>query len=78
MKTIFPRLFHFQISRIAAMSLIALAWSIPAFCGEIHEAVKKGELTKIKALLKTNPNLVHSKDESDRRVAVQKRILGAG
>jgi hypothetical protein len=42
--------------------LIALACSTPAFCGEIHDAAKKGDLQKAQALLKDNPNLVSSRD----------------
>jgi hypothetical protein len=28
------RLFHSQISRLVMVSLLVLAWSIPAFCGD--------------------------------------------
>ena len=38
-----------------------LAWSNLAFCGEIHDAAKAGDLAKVKALLKDNPDLVSSK-----------------
>lgn len=34
----------------------------PVFCGEIHDAAKRGELAKVKGLLKDNPDLVFSKD----------------
>jgi tetratricopeptide (TPR) repeat protein len=47
----------------AAMTLIALAWSRPVFCGEIHDAVKAGDLAKVKALIKDNPKLVSSRDD---------------
>jgi ankyrin repeat protein len=43
--------------------LVALAWSSPAFCGEIHDAARDGNLEKVKALLKGNPDLVFSKDD---------------
>lgn len=43
--------------------LIALAWSSFAFCGEIHDAARDGDLGKIKALLKNNPDLVFRKDD---------------
>ncbi len=33
-----------------------------AFCGEIHDAAKSGDLEKVKNLLKNNPDLVSSKD----------------
>jgi ankyrin repeat protein len=34
----------------------------PAFCGEIHEAAKAGDVEKVKALLKENPKLVDERD----------------
>jgi ankyrin repeat protein len=46
--------------------MVALAWSSLAFCGEIHDAAKSGDLEKVKALLKGNPNLVFSKDTNGR------------
>jgi len=52
----------FQISCRAAITLFVLAWSSLAFCGEIHDAAKSGDLEKVKALLKANPDLVFSKD----------------
>jgi TonB family protein len=61
----FYRLFHFQIPGIAATLLIMLSWSIPSFCGEIHDAAAAGNLEEIKALLEKNPELVSSKDERD-------------
>jgi hypothetical protein len=41
-----------SLIRLAAASHIMLAWSIPAFCGEIHSAARKGDLEKVKTLLK--------------------------
>jgi len=64
MRLSFSRLCHSLIPRCAAVTLVALAWSSLAFCGEIHDAVKRGDLEKVKALLKDNPNLVFSKDDS--------------
>lgn len=46
--------------------LTALVASSFAFCGEIHQAAKDGNLEKVKALLQTNPRLVSSKDEDGR------------
>ena len=43
--------------------LAVLVWSSLAFCGEIHDAAKNGDLEKVKALLKANPDLVFSKDD---------------
>jgi ankyrin repeat protein len=34
-----------------------------AFGGEIHEAVKRGKIAKVKILLNQNPRLVYAKDE---------------
>jgi ankyrin repeat protein len=42
--------------------LVALAWSSLAFCGQIHDAAAAGDLAKVKALLKDNPDLVFSKN----------------
>ena len=47
--------------RLTIILLIILAWSIPAICGEIHDAAIVGDLEKVKALLKENPELVSSK-----------------
>jgi ankyrin repeat protein len=61
-RSFLSRVFHSQISRFGIVMLIALAYSIPAFCGEIHDAARKGNIKKVKALLKKNPDLVSSKD----------------
>jgi hypothetical protein len=50
------------LSRLTIVSLITLACSTPAFCGEIHDAAKDGNLAKVNALLTENPNLVFGKD----------------
>ena len=44
--------------------LALLAWSNLASGGEIHEAVKGGDLAKVKVLLKENPALAVSEDET--------------
>jgi Ankyrin repeats (3 copies)/Ankyrin repeat len=46
----------------ALVTLIGLAWSSSAVCGEIHDAVREGNSSKVKALLKRNPKLVFSQD----------------
>ncbi len=51
--------------RIGVAMLLVLAWSGLAFCGEIHDAAKKGDLDKVKSLLKANPDLVFNKDDND-------------
>jgi ankyrin repeat protein len=53
-------LLNFQIFRLANMLLIMLAWSIPAFCGEIHVAIATGDLEKVIALIEGKPKLVSS------------------
>src|SRR5271170_4190594 len=50
----------------AAVMLLALGWCAAASCGEIHEAAKKGDLEKVKALVSANHTLVSSKDDSGR------------
>jgi ankyrin repeat protein len=53
--------FHSAFVCLASVLLVMLAWSNSAFCGEIHDAAGKGDLEKIKALLKDNPELISSK-----------------
>jgi|WetSurMetagenome_2_1015567.scaffolds.fasta_scaffold227540_2 ankyrin repeat protein len=59
--TFLRRLFHSHISYLSLALLATLGCSFPAFCGEIHDAAKAGDLAKVKALLKDNPELVNSK-----------------
>ena len=63
-RSFFSRNCHFPILRRATVTLVALAWSSLAFCGEIQDAAKRGDLEKVKALLKDNPNLVTNKDDN--------------
>jgi ankyrin repeat protein len=58
------RFFHSHISGPAIVFLIVLTWSIPAFCGDIHDAALRGDLAKVKALLKDHPEIVSSKDDN--------------
>lgn len=44
--------------------MVTLVWSSFAFCGDIHDAAKAGDLEKVKALLKGNPELVCSQDNT--------------
>src|ERR1035438_8758961 len=62
MHSIFGRFCHAPFPRPAAVLLIALAWTSLAFGGEIHDAARNGDLEKVKALLKDNPDLVFSED----------------
>ena len=59
----FSQLCHSPMLRCAAVMLVALSWSSLAFCGEIHDAARDGNLEKVKALIKNNPDLVFSKDD---------------
>ena len=47
--------------RVATVVLAALACAIPAFCSEINKAIEKGDLEKVKALLKADPDLITKK-----------------
>jgi ankyrin repeat protein len=59
----FPsRLFSSKAGRIAMVSLIMLACNIPAFCDEIHEAARDGDIQKVNSLLKKNPELIASRN----------------
>jgi ankyrin repeat protein len=46
------------------MLLILLGGSTIAFCGPIHDAARKGEVNKIKALLQADPKLVADQDKN--------------
>jgi hypothetical protein len=46
-----------------ALLLAALLWSSPSFCGPIHEAAKEGDIKKVELLLKSQPDLISSKDD---------------
>jgi ankyrin repeat protein len=56
------RISHSGISSLPTLALIALTWNSPVFCGEIHNAAKAGNLAKVEALLKDDPDLVSSKN----------------
>jgi ankyrin repeat protein len=56
------RVCHFRIIHLAVIVLIVLAWNSRAFCDEIRDAAKSGDLAKVQALIKENPELVNSKD----------------
>ena len=78
-KGFFSRFGHSPVFRGAAVMLVALAWSSPAIGSQdttntpatptdartIFDAVKSGDLAKVRALLKSNPDLVNSKDTND-------------
>jgi ankyrin repeat protein len=64
MVSILGRFLHWPISRLVAVLLLVLTWSSLAFCGEIQDAIAKGDMEKVKKLIKDNPDLVFSKDEN--------------
>ena len=64
MRPLFSRFCNPPTACRAAILLVALAWSSLAFCGEIHNAAHAGDLEKVKALLKDNPGLVFTTDDS--------------
>jgi uncharacterized protein len=61
-RPLFPRFCYSPIVRLATVMLVALGWRSFAFCGEIHDAAKNGDLGRVKALVKDNPDLVFSRD----------------
>ncbi len=64
MRSLFSRLCRSSIPRLAAVLPVALAWSNLAVCGEIHDAAANGDVAQARALLKNNPNLVSSVDNT--------------
>ncbi len=60
----------------AVVLVVTLAWSSLAFCDEIHDAARSGDLEKVKALLKTNPGLVFSTDNGGDTVLHSAAIYG--
>ena len=47
--------------RLAVTMLVTLACSVPAFCGQLEKAIKKGDVEKVKALIEANPSLISKK-----------------
>lgn len=67
LKSSFGQRFYLLILRCATALLailFVLAWRSPAYCDEIHDAAKNGNLAKVQALVKSNPDLVFSKDDT--------------
>ena len=76
MHSIFSRLWHPLIPSRTFLTAVLLAWSVLAFGGEIHDATVNGDLEKVKALLKDNPSLVTSKDDSGRTPLHRAALIG--
>ena len=53
-----------RIIYIGVVAAVALALANLAFGGEIHEAVRRGDVGRVKALIKDNPGVVFSKDDT--------------
>src|SRR5579871_6351064 len=51
---------------ITLVMLVLLAWAPPALCDNIHDAVKRGDLAKVKEILTAFPQLVHGRDDYGR------------
>jgi ankyrin repeat protein len=63
MRLLFSGICRSSIPRRAAVMLVTLAWTSLAFCGEIHDAAQAGDVEKVKALLKGDPDLIFAKDD---------------
>ena len=63
LRPFFASLRSSPVLRFTAALLLMLPWTGRAFCGEIRDTAKTGDLTKLKTLLSGNPNLVFSKDK---------------
>ncbi len=53
---------RFKVVNRVLLVLLATVLCRPAYCGEIHDAAKGGDLERVKTLISGNPNLVSSKD----------------
>jgi len=51
------------VSHLSAVVLVALVWSSPALCGQIHDAAANGDVEKVRALLQDDPGLIASRDD---------------
>jgi hypothetical protein len=60
MRSLFRTLCRSLIPHCAPVTLVTLAWSSLAFCGEIHDAAQNGDLEKVKVLVKDNPDSLPS------------------
>jgi len=54
----------FRSAVLTLSALFALSWGSAAFCGEIHDAARNGDVAKVQALLKDHPDWVFSKDSA--------------
>ena len=61
----FKRLFRSLIHSRLAIVLTFLTIISPAYCGNIHDAVRQHDVVKIEAILKEDPALVSSRDTNN-------------
>jgi len=57
----FSRNFHLSGLHLAAIALLILACSSPAFCSPLEKAIKDGDLVQVKALIEADPGLISKK-----------------
>jgi len=62
MTRLFVRSYGQLTCRLTAILLIAFAWTVPAFCGPIHNAARSGNVEEARKLLQADPSLVASRD----------------
>jgi ankyrin repeat protein len=85
----FKRLFRGLHSYVLALvSVMFMGSSTVAFCGPIHDAARKGDLKKVKALLVADPKIVNDRDNNGdtalhiaalhNQLAVAQALLDAG
>jgi TonB family protein len=63
-RSLLGRLSHSPMPPIAIITIFALAWITPSFCGEIHDAARDGDLQRVKSLLIMQLGAVSSKDDN--------------
>ena len=56
--------FYRPVKRLALVAVLALACGAFAFGGPIHDAARKGDANKVKALLQQDPKLLNDKDKN--------------
>jgi ankyrin repeat protein len=56
--------FHLSVMRLAFFAVLVVSFSATAFGGPIHDAARKGDANKIKALLQQDSKLVSDKDNN--------------
>ncbi len=56
--------FHRPVTRLAVVAVLALSCGAFAFGGPIHDAARKGDANKVKALLQQDPKLLNDKDNN--------------